>query len=158
MWKEGKKLLSTHGDAIFYHSMWNVSRNGYYILTIVVQDRNRKIRLTAASLTKAEKKVSWTSFFDWIKQIVPSFNPKCIVTDGATYIESSFSSVLGPGARHIVCWWHQRQNVMKKIGICKRKMARWFLKIAYASTALEKQILPELPIKKRFRCFLYMTQ
>jgi len=59
------------------------------------------------------------------------------VTDGAAYIDSSFSSALKTcNARHIVCWWHQRQNVLKGIGF-RRKLGRTFLKIIYATNEQE---------------------
>jgi len=99
--------------------------------------------LTTVSITWNERKCSWTYFFDWVKHIVPSFNLKSIVTDGATYIDSSFTSVLGSGATHVVCWWHQRQNVMKKIGFNKRALAKTFLKITHAPTNEIKQSLAD---------------
>ena len=131
MWKEGRSLLSTHSDVIFCDSMWNVSINGYYVLTIVVVDENYDIRLAALSLVSKERKDSWRSFFEWVKGVVPSFDPKCIVTDGALYIDTGFKEAIGSKALNIVCWWHQRENVLKKIGI-KRELGRIFLRMTYA--------------------------
>ena len=78
--------------------------NGYFALTIVVQDENCNIRLACMSITKAEKKVSWKNFFQWVKSVVPTFNPDCIITDGASYISKSFQSVVPSDTVHIVCW------------------------------------------------------
>ena len=142
MWKEGKALLRTHHDVIFCDSMWNVSLNSYYVLTIVVVDENYDIRLAALSLTREERKDSWKSFFEWVKKKQPAFNPKCVVTDGALYIDDGFRDAIGNKAEHIVCWWHQRENVLKKIGI-NRDVGRIFLKIALANTRRERQRLKE---------------
>jgi len=131
MWKEGKRLLTTHADIIFCDSMWNVSFNGYYVLTIVVVDENADIRLAALSLASVERKDSWKAFFAWVNSVVPTFNPKCIVTDGAMYINSGFQLAVGDRARNIVCWWHQRENVYKKIGI-NHEIGKIFLQITYA--------------------------
>jgi len=114
MWKQGKRLLTTHGDVIFCDSMWNISKNGYYCLSVVVVDEHYDIRLAALSFTNKERTVSWKSFFEWIKSIVPSFKPKCIVTDGASYIHTAFNQVIRSKTVNIVCWWHQKMNVSKK--------------------------------------------
>ena len=69
-----------------------------------------------------------------MKSVVTDFNPKCIVTDGALYIDDGFKEAIGKEARdavHIVCWWHQRENVLKKIGI-KKELGRVLLRMAYA--------------------------
>ena len=141
MWKEGKSLLKTHSDVIFCDSMWNVSINGYFVLTIVVVDENYDIRLAALSLVQKERKCSWKSFFEWVKKTVPEFRPKCVVTDGACYIDDGFTEAIGL-ARSIVCWWHQRENVMKKIHLSHKKGCI-FLKITYAETAKKKKKLEE---------------
>ena len=133
---EGHDLLRTHGDVIFCDSMWNVSCNGYFALTIVVVDENRKLRLAAICLSKEEKKESWTSFFEWVKITVPEFNPDCIVTDGAKYIDTSFNSVMGTHAVHIICWWHQRENIRMLIPR-KKPLRRLLLNMTYASTIQE---------------------
>jgi len=85
---------SSHHDAIFVDSMWNCNINGYFALTIVVQDENCNIRLTCMSISKLEKKQSWTAFFKWVKSLIPDFEPECIITDGASYIDKSFRSVV----------------------------------------------------------------
>jgi len=145
MWKEGKQLLSTHADVIFCDSMWNVSLNGYYVLTIVVVDKNYDLHLAALSLVSQERKDSWASFFTWVKSVVPSFSPKCIVTDGALYIDDGFKEAIGRSVGrtlHIVCWWHRHENVMNKIGI-KQEFSRVLLRMAYASSKLELQHLKQ---------------
>ena len=63
MWNEGKRLLTTHSDVLFCDSMWNVSFNGYFVLTIVVVDENYDIRLAALSIVRKERKDSWKSFY-----------------------------------------------------------------------------------------------
>jgi len=136
MWKEGKRLLSSHGDVLYCDSMWNVSRNGYYALTIVILDENYTIRLAAMSITKKERKVSWSFFVEWVKYVVPSFKPSVVVTDGASYIDKSFTSAIGSSATHIVCWWHRRQNAVNKAGV-KKKLAQKFLSITLAHSKTE---------------------
>jgi len=140
MWKEGKSLLASHSDVIFCDSMWNVAANAYYVLTIVVVDENYDIRLAALSLASRERKSSWKSFFDWVKNVVPAFNPKCIVTDGALYIDDGFKAAIRGKALNVVCWWHQRENVLKKIGI-KRDVGRALLNITFARNNKVKKYL-----------------
>jgi len=136
MWNAGKSLLSTHSDVIFCDSIWGVSDNVYNALTIVVIDENNDIRLAAISLTKREEKVRWKSFFLWVKSIVPSFNPKCIISDGAAYIYNAFSEVMGFEAVHVTCWWHLRENVKGQDGLDRAYGTR-MLSLTYASNRSE---------------------
>ena len=46
--------------------------------------------MAASAIAYDERKQAWITFFAWVKKNVPSFNPKCIVTDGATYINSAY--------------------------------------------------------------------
>jgi len=95
LWKEGETLLlESHSDVIYCDSIWNVSKNAYYGITIVVIDENSDIRLAAFSLVSREFLDSWHSFFMWVKTVVPSFNPDTIVTDGALYINDGFKKVV----------------------------------------------------------------
>jgi len=142
MWKDGKRLLSTHSDAIFVDSMWNVNVNGYFALTIVVQDENTNIRLTSICIAKDESKYSWSTFFSWVKLRVPSFNPQCIITDGASYIGNTFKDVVAPDVHHVVCWWHQRETLKGNYSEQKR-LRRICLSIIRASTQEEIQHLKE---------------
>jgi len=138
LYEDGKSLLSTHGEAIFCDSLWNVSENGYFGLTIVVVDENYKLRLGAISICYAEGEESWKDFFSWVKSKVPGFNPRCIATDGAPYIYNAFKAVMSNEAQHILCWWHQREIAKQKWGTNK-KLRLLMLRMAYAST--EEEIL-----------------
>jgi len=130
MWPEGKKLLESLSDAVYCDSMWNVSCNSYFALTIVVVDENYKLALTTLCLTKKEKKMAWEDFFRWVKGRVPAFNPKCLLTDGAEYIDTSFDAVMGSSHRHIVCWWHQQENMKAKCG-CNQTLRKKLLRMTY---------------------------
>ena len=110
MWKDGKRLLSTHSEAVYLDSIWNANANGYFAQTIVVQDENTNVRLTAICITKKEMRESWYRFFKWVQGVVPTFNPRCIITDGASYIGNSFKEAITSDVVHIVCWWHQRET------------------------------------------------
>ena len=57
------------------------------------------------------------SFFAWVKDDnVPSFNPNCIVTDGATYINHAYVESTGNKPLHIVCWWHKFKTAKGRKG------------------------------------------
>jgi len=130
MWEPGKKLLSTHADVIYCDSLWDVGKNSYFALTIVVIDKNNKLRLVAMSLAFQEEKERWKSFFLWVKSLVPNFNPKFVMTDGAGYIYDAFYEVMGGYAQHDVCWWHRQQNALRLTGK-KREFALKKLAMAY---------------------------
>ena len=142
MWKDGKRLLSTHSDAVFLDSMWNANENGYFAQTIVVQDENTNVRLTSICITKREEKSSWSAFFKWVKGIVPSFNPRCIVTDGASYIRNSFKEVISPDIVTIVCWWHQRETTKGNTS-GQKQLRRVCLSIIVSSDQEEIQLLQQ---------------
>ena len=110
MWGGGQDLLRTHSDVIFCDSIWNVSKEKDRLLTIVVIDSDYKLKLAAMSLVHNEKEQDWENLFFWVKQKIPSFSPKCVVTDGASYIMSGFRNAVDCGAQNIVCWWHQSKN------------------------------------------------
>ena len=146
MWPSGFDLLSKFGDVIFCDSMWNASNNGEYLLTIVVIDNENKLRLAAASVAYQENEETWKSFFSWVKTTIPAFNPKCIVTDGASYIPKAFEESIGR-AVHLTCWWHQREASKRKKG--ERKfLHQKVLAIVYAENAEElKQKVDDLTKK-----------
>jgi len=139
MWNAGKNLLSTHSDVIFCDSIWGVSDNIYNGLTIVVVDENNDVRLAAISLSKREEKVRWKAFFLWVKSVVPNFNPRCVISDGAAYIYNAFCEVMGSGAVHVTCWWHLRQNVKGQDGL-DRVYGMRMLSLTYASSSQELQL------------------
>ena len=71
--------------------------------------------------------------------VVPEFSPKCIVTDGALYIDDAFKEAVGKHARnahHIVCWWHQHENVLKRTGI-RKDFGKVLLRMTYARSKNE---------------------
>ena len=110
MWGGSQDLLRTHSNVIFCDSIWNVSKEKDHLLTIVVIDSDYKLKLAAMSLVHNEKEQDWENLFFWVKQKIPSFSPKCVVTDGASYIMSGFRNAVDCGAQNIVCWWHQSKN------------------------------------------------
>ena len=134
MWEGGQTLLKTHSDVIFCDSMWNVSKEKDRLLTIVVIDSHYKLKLAAMSLVHQEREQEWENLFLWVKQCVPSFSPKCVVTDGASYIMSGFNNVIPCGVQNIVCWWHQSKNCEKSKG--KDKILKSILlSISYSEKA-----------------------
>jgi len=129
MCESGMKLLNTHSDVIFCDSMWCCCNLGFKLLTIVVIDMNGDIRLAAVSMVEEENEDTWRSFFVWVKDKVPGFKPQTVVSDDASYIFKGFKSAMGrKDTLHIVCWWHQRKNVLKDKGR-KRNVGLIFLKM-----------------------------
>ena len=59
-------------------------------------------------------------FFTWVKRCVPQFNPKCFVSDDASYIHSAFDKCINPSAFHISCWWHKANRTTDKTPAAKR--------------------------------------
>jgi len=114
MWPTGARLLATHSDVIFCDSMWDCSSDRDYLLTIVVIDKDYKLRLAAAALSTRENEESWKMFFSWVKKCVPEFNPQCFVSDDASYIHSAFDKCINPSAFHITCWWHKSKRTTDK--------------------------------------------
>ena len=75
--------------------MWNATEKRLHLLTILVIDKkNHHTILAAMSLASRERKSSWKSFFEWVKNVVPAFNPKYIVTDGAFNIDDVFKAAV----------------------------------------------------------------
>ena len=83
--------------------------------------------MAASAIAYDERKQAWITFFAWVKKNVPSFNPKCIVTDGATYINSAYVEATG---NHPVCWWHRQKTTQGKKG-AQRIVERRILGVAY---------------------------
>ena len=79
VYPEGAQMLTTHGDVIDCESIWGSTVDGDHLLTVVVVDEDNKLQLAATSLTTAECKNSWTSFFTFIKACVPLFNPSVLL-------------------------------------------------------------------------------
>mgnify|MGYP004703151233 FL=1 len=136
MWGGSQDLLRTHSDVIFCDSIWNVSKEKDRLLTIVVIDSDYKLKLAAMSLVHNEKEQDWENLFFWVKQKIPSFSPKCVVTDGASYIMSGFRNAVDCGAQNIVCWWHQSKNCEKSKGH-DRFLKSILLAISYCENAEE---------------------
>jgi len=117
MWPQGESLLKTHSDTIYCDSIWGVEQTGSKLATIVVIDCDNKIRLAASAMMLSESASAWGLFFKWVKECVPSFCPKCIVTDGASFIFSEFQKAINPSkVTHITCWWHKKNTLTKKYG------------------------------------------
>ena len=51
--------------------------------------------------------------------------------NGALYIDTGIEEPFGNKALYVVCWCHEKENVLKKIGI-KREKVRIFLRMTYA--------------------------
>ena len=115
IWPEGLDLLKTHSDAIFCDSMWSINEDGDHILTIVVVDREEKLRLAASAIAFRENKEHWELFFRWVKDCVKEFDPGCIVTDGADFIHTAFTNAVKPNVLHAICWWHKNRAVKKTV-------------------------------------------
>ena len=99
--------MTTHTDCIFCDSMWTVEKGKSNLLTVVIVNEHCKLVLGAACVTSQEGKQQWMMFFQWIKTVIPTFHPLCVVTDGATYIFDAFkAAVPGTKAKNIVCWCH----------------------------------------------------
>ena len=111
MWPLGQKLLETHSDVVYCDSMWDATKDSDRLLTIVVKDKNNKLRLAAMGLVTSEDTAIWGNFFTWVKKCVPEFCPKCFISDDASYIHSAFSQCVTPSAQHLVCWWHKHTGV-----------------------------------------------
>ena len=131
IWPEGINLLRTHSDAIFCDSMWNINEDGDHILTIVVVDKEEKLRLAASAIAFRENLPSWEQFFCWVKECVPEFTDKCqcIVTDGADFIHTAFVKAVKPKVLHVSCWWHRN-----------RAIKRWFGKIGAIAKHLQTMV------------------
>ena len=99
----GVRLLKRFNDFIYCDSNWSISQDSEFLLTIVVKDNENNIRLAASAIAYGERKQAWLTFFAWVKENFPSFNPKCIVTDGATYINSAYVEATGNHPVHLVC-------------------------------------------------------
>jgi len=125
MWPEGVRLLNRFNDVIYCDSMWNITQDSEFLLTIVVKDNDNKIRLAASAIAYGEREEAWQTFFAWVKKNVPSFDPKCIVTDGATYINRAYVEATGKHPVHIVCWWHKRKNARGKKGAQRLSKEFW---------------------------------
>ncbi len=136
MWPEGVRLLNRFNDTIYCDSMWSITQDSEYLLTIVVKDNENNIRLAASAIAYGERKQSWITFFAWVKENVPSFNPKCIVTDGATYINSAYVEATRNNPVHLVCWWHKKKTAQGKKG-AQRIVEQRILGVAYGQTSEE---------------------
>ena len=116
IWPEGIHLLESHSDAIFCDSMWGINEDGDHIMTIVVVNREEKLRLAASAIVFRENRKNWELFFSWVKECVKEFDPECIVTDGADYIHSAFRAAVKPNVLHASCWWHKNRTVKRMFG------------------------------------------
>jgi len=136
MWPEGVRLLNRFNDVIYCDSMWSITQDSEFLLTIVVKDNENNIRLAASAIAYGERKEAWTTFFAWVKENVPSFDPKCIVTDGATYINSAYVEATRMNPVHLVCWWHRKKTAQGKKG-ARRTIEQRILGVAYGQTMEE---------------------
>ena len=110
-------------------------------MTVVVVNEHNCPVLGAACVTTSERKDSWKRFFSWIKKTIPSFNPFCVVTDGATYIYDAFvEAVPDSKAKNIVCWWHRNEQARKKHGL-EQKVRQKILSLAYACDPSEVETI-----------------
>jgi len=116
IYPEGLSLLKSHADAIFCDSMWSINEDGDHILTIVVANRENKLRLVASAIDFSESQNHWELFFAWVKQCVKEFDPKFIVTDGADYIHNAYANTVKNNAVHAICWWHKNRVVKRLFG------------------------------------------
>ena len=117
MWPKGKQLLETHSDAVYCDSLWSVGGDGNFGLTIVVMDNQGCPRLAAVAIATHERTETWSTFFNWVKECVPNFKPRCIHTDGASYIKTAFTEGTQlTSTQHINCWWHEKKTVRRKWG------------------------------------------
>ena len=116
IWPEGRCLLGSRSDAIFCDSMWHINEDGDYILTIVVVNKEEKLRLAASAIAFRENKQHWEWFFRWVKECVNDFDPQCIVTDGADYIHTAFIKAVKRKVLHASCWWHRNKTVKRMFG------------------------------------------
>ena len=135
--------MTTHSDCIFCDSMWKVEQGGANLLTVVVINEHNRPVLGASCFATQETKEAWTTFFNWIKSVVPSFNPLCVATDGASYIFDAFKNAMPDStAKNMVCWWHRKTQNSKKVGI-EQKIGRKILSLAFACDATEVQKLQD---------------
>ena len=104
MWPNGAQLLKTHGDAMYCGSITVTSKDPHVLMIISVIDRDARMRLAALGITRDENKSSWSSLFGWVKERVPQFDPKCIVTNDDLHVHYAFEETLKPEACHVICY------------------------------------------------------
>jgi len=83
-----------------------------------------------------KKKTHWQTFFRWVKECVPSFDPDCVVSDGADYIHTAFNEAVKPKVLHAICWWHKNRAVKRLFGIMGA-IAKSLQTMVYADTVDE---------------------
>ncbi len=119
LWPKEADLLQTHSDVIFSDSLWQVSMDNDFLLTMVVIDKNNRLKLAASSLSIVESKDSWMNFYGWVKTKVPELSPRCLTTDGVSYIYQAFVEATGIRPVEVHCLWHLIQNKTKQYGTLK---------------------------------------
>ena len=143
MWPIHKQRLERFNDVIFCDSLWNTCC-GNHMLTVCIVDDSYHSKLAGCTITSVESTESWLSFYLWLKEKVPTMKPNCVFTDGATYIYKAYQSAFPEQQTvHMICWWHQQQNVERRKGVYK-KLGKILLRTAYAKSeeelvALKKQ-------------------
>ena len=138
IWPLGADLLGSHSDVIFCDSAWESTDQRDSLLTMVVIDKDYKLRLAAAAITTHECLLSWKMFFTFVKRCVPKFCPECFVSDDASYIHNAFKQCINPKVVDIICWWHKSKTIKDKTGLVKYYGMR-ILSQAYANKTEEAE-------------------
>ena len=147
MWPQGHELLKTCGDVIFSDSLWNVSYDSDFLLSIVVVDKNYELKLASFSLATSENKETWREFYRWVKEKVPEFAPKCVTTDGADYIYHGFRDATGTTPLKVNCLWHLLKANKACFGL-KRHLKHLLIQMSYSESHEElESILCEVTAK-----------
>ena len=138
LWPKGADLLQTHGDVVYSDSLWQVSKDNDFLLTMVVIDQNNNLKLAASSLSTVESKDSWFNFYKWVHSKVPMPNPICLSTDGVLYIYKAFVEATGITPLEVHCLWHLIQNKSKQNGIL-RYLTQLLVHMSYSQNPQELQ-------------------
>lgn len=134
-----------HSNCIIVYDVTNNKNNYKMPLAIFVgQDNENNTLLCGFALMANESQ----KCHEWVFQnalSASSIAPKVLMTDADPSVIASCRTVF-PGTKHLLCWWHIRQNMLKKTSKYKQKDS--FLKAFEAVVRLPNSKLFEEGMEK----------
>ena len=111
-----KEIFKNYGSVLLIDTTYNLTNRGFKLLTISCFDNNKKTRLVAWALMRDENEDCLTTALNIFKEVNKDYIDKTayiVIDKSVTEMAALFNTL--PDATWIICNWHAKRAVEKKI-------------------------------------------
>ncbi|KAI3647122.1 hypothetical protein MP228_007343 [Amoeboaphelidium protococcarum] len=150
--------LSKFGDVVVIDTTYNKNHFGMILATVVLQDKDGRLRFGGAALLSKEDSASFSSFIFWLREKA-GWNPSTVYTDGDLALASVLDSI--SEVNHYLCMFHLKQNLSRN---CRKLVSdydafeREFMRLASIRDANQFMAQWEKFLQDYPQCSIYLKR